>query len=787
MKSVAQKILITFGFITLITLSVIPVSVSADRAAYEACAANAGDDPSVCNHLLTENEAQTGKSNLSVGGVVGGAISGLFDIQGAFLRVPLFLIMKIAAALLGMAGLLLDEVMVRTVVHMSDEIGKITAINDVWRIIRDLVNMSFIFILLYHGIRMVLGLSDAGVKKIIAGIVTTAILINFSLLFTKVIIDASNVVTLGFYNSISAAGGTAKGDEFAGKYNFGFSGAFMKPLGITGAFDPSGLSQATNFTFGENGNMVIIYLGSIVFMLITIFIFMAVSVFFIIRFVAFIILLIMSPVAFLFIALPGLDNLKSKYWGTLSGQALFGPLYMFYSWLVLRLMGPGGLGSSDYTLGYALMNPNKDTISVIINFIILIGLLVTSVIEAKKQATSGGIISTKILDKGTGYLGSAIFGGASMLGRSTLGRVGQKISENDDLKKRAADGGKWARLQLLAGNKLASSSFDARNTKVMELASKDVTGLGAIANFGKAINTKGYRGYVEEKLKADAESDKARNAQFKMSDEQKNINKQKLKDYEASGDEAKKKKEHIEALTAQIEAEENALGIPALNKKITELTETKKATDEQKKKTDQEITNLEKQIKETILPEEQQRLKNILLEKKKVADDIENTAKEIATQLVQENAKYEEIKKTSDYRDIQEKIKNRTEEEKFYISSEYEKLISLADDKKGNKNPRINAIEREGDRRIKAYANRLEKKSGVLSGFPNIIIDKDYTKRRASVIRKLANAERPEANLKKALKEFKFIDEEENEEKSKEKKDDDKKEESKTTPPPSTP
>lgn len=497
-----KKIIIPLGFITLIILSVIPVFVYAQEGG-----------PAV-NTPSTQEEAKSPASNISMGGIVGGAISGLFDIQGAFLRIPLFVVMKITAGLLGMAGLLLDEVMVRTVVNMSAEIGKITAINDVWRIIRDLVNMSFIFILLYHGIRMVLGLGDAGVKKIIVGIVTTAILINFSLLFTKVIIDASNVVTLGFYNSISAVGGggfaTGENKVVTTSFNFGFSGAFMKPLGITGMFDTSGFNQATNFKFGENGNMVIIYLGSILFMLITLFTFMVVSVLFIARFVAFIILLIMSPVAFLSIGIPGLDKLKSKYWGTLSSQALFGPLYMFYSWLILRLMGPGGLGSSQHSIGEALANPSRDTVSVIINFIILIGLLITSVIEAKKQATSGGLISSKMLDKGTGYLGSAIFGGAGFAGRYTLGRWATKISEDPELQKKADMGERGAQLKLAAAKFGAKSSFDARNTKIFEKITGDTSGLGAIGSFGKGMpwdNKIGDGGYKAIK-KANKDADK---------------------------------------------------------------------------------------------------------------------------------------------------------------------------------------------------------------------------------------------------------------------------------------
>lgn len=781
MNVLYKKIGIVLLSFTLILLSVIPVFVDALGT------------PALNPGTPTGATTQAGPTASGVASAVGtGAgwlAQGLFDLQGNFLRIPLFFTMKILAGILGIVGLILDEVMIRTVVNLSEAIKAITAINSVWATIRDLGNMAFIFILLYHGIRMVLGVSSTDIKKVIRGIITAALLVNFSLFVTKAIIDASNIATLGFYNSIAAAGGNSltvqttnqQGNQVQEISRFGFSGAFMKPLGITGLFDSNGFEKAFTTSVDQGGKLATVYIGSIIFMLITIFVFLAVSVLFIIRFVAFVILLIMSPLAFLALAIPGLEPMKDKYWNTLWSQALFGPLYMFYSWIILRLMGPGGItGSNTKSLAEALAAPTVDSVSVIINFAILIALLLMSIIEAKKQATKGGFITNNMLSKGQAYMGAAVFGSTAWAGRATLGRYGQKISEDDSLKSRAANGDIGARLKLLAGNKLATSSFDARNSKTMELATGDIGDLGKIGGFGKGGGVKGYREYVNSKLKAQETKDKARNDQYKMSDEEKKKHEDVLKEYERTGEEKSLKKDHLEALVQQIKSEKDALGVSALEKTISDLDSVRKENEKKEKEVTEQIANLEKKLARTNIPEERERLINDIDSKEKTLELIQTTLKKTVGDLERENKVFDGIKKTQDYKDILKKEEDLKADEKEWISKKYEELISLAGGKKDTKNSRIKVIQTENNRRIDAYADRLEKKKGVLNGYPNIRISSDYSKRRAAAIRKLIKAETKEAKALKILKES-LAEEEKEEESSK------KEGSTTTTPPTSTP
>jgi len=71
-----------------------------------------------------------------------------------------------------------------------------------WRIARDLSNIFFILILLYIAIKIILGLAGHDGKKMIIWVIIMALLINFSMFATKIVIDSSNVLALIFYNKI---------------------------------------------------------------------------------------------------------------------------------------------------------------------------------------------------------------------------------------------------------------------------------------------------------------------------------------------------------------------------------------------------------------------------------------------------------------------------------------------------------------------------------------------------------------------------------------------------------
>ena len=65
--------------------------------------------------------------------------------------------------------------------------GAASGINTVWILIRNICNITFIFILLWTAIQTITGIASANTKKMIANVVIAALLINFSLFITRII------------------------------------------------------------------------------------------------------------------------------------------------------------------------------------------------------------------------------------------------------------------------------------------------------------------------------------------------------------------------------------------------------------------------------------------------------------------------------------------------------------------------------------------------------------------------------------------------------------------------
>ncbi len=74
-------------------------------------------------------------------------------------------------------------------------------IGNAWTIVRDFSNIFFILVLLYIAVQTILGMGHE-TKKMIVHVIIMALLINFSMFFTKVIIDSSNILAQVFYNKI---------------------------------------------------------------------------------------------------------------------------------------------------------------------------------------------------------------------------------------------------------------------------------------------------------------------------------------------------------------------------------------------------------------------------------------------------------------------------------------------------------------------------------------------------------------------------------------------------------
>src|SRR3989344_4311531 len=147
------------------------------------------------------------------------------------------LLIPTAAWILGLAGNLMDMAIKFS---LDTKYFKIDAIDSGWKLIRDLVNMGFIFILLYIANSTILQLSSYNIRSMLAKLIIAAVLINFSLFFTRVVMDAGNIVAINFYNSFQVAGSSepSLAKSFSQYLNARtqFEKNSGKPLNIVGAY-----------------------------------------------------------------------------------------------------------------------------------------------------------------------------------------------------------------------------------------------------------------------------------------------------------------------------------------------------------------------------------------------------------------------------------------------------------------------------------------------------------------------------------------------------------------------
>ncbi len=445
-----------------------------------------------------------------------GWLDGVLNVTDLLLKplgwISIFLL-QIVTLLTYLSGMLLNYVADFTVVNMAANInGDVAAnikgidIQGAWSTIRDVSNMGFIFILLYAGIQQILGIGKDTRKTIITAIVI-AILINFSLFFTKVVIDTSNLLAMTFYSAMSPGVLDRTAPDFLSRS--GIANSMMEPLKLTSIMEKAGSL--------DGKQLIIIGIFGSIFSLVASFVFVAVALMLIIRFVVLIFVMILSPLAFMGWILPQFKKIWDKWWDALAGQAFFAPIYFMLTWIVIKISNslPTSGTLADAFAGTVTTgadgalsaSASSGSIGLIMNFIVIIVFLVASLMIAKDYANKAGPIVAGMSKWAMGVAGGASFGLAGRLGRTTLGRNAEATLNNQQLLDKAKQqnmAGRVARLQLAASRKVAGSSFDARGTAP-----------GGQLGAGKAAGTGGFAKYKKDK----AEESKKIADSFRPSDE----------------------------------------------------------------------------------------------------------------------------------------------------------------------------------------------------------------------------------------------------------------------------
>lgn len=381
-----------------------------------------------------------------------------------------------------------------------------TFVDRAWGGVRDIVNMFFIVALLYVAIRTILNIHVSDNKKIIGKVIIVALLINFSLFATKLVIDTSNILAKVFYNNITSKDSDGKILENPGKEK-------SISVGLVEKFNPQEIISTPQEYLKSKGTFLFITILAIAITLYTGYIFFSVALLFVARVVSLWIAMITSPVAFISIALPfNIPGMGHDNWvKNLLENAFLAPIFIFFLYIIVLFAGFLKAIPDIYAGDKA--DIIQHIMGVAVPFLLIVGLLQ----KAKKMAVEyAGEMGAQITSWGAKVAGLALgaAGGAAALGLSgTLGKLASKITGGEtgalgntgeklrDLSNRAGFTGSLAKFTLKNLDRGAGASFDVRKSLLGDLAAEAGLNTEKYTKYLRLEGTKtvGYKARVAAK------------------------------------------------------------------------------------------------------------------------------------------------------------------------------------------------------------------------------------------------------------------------------------------------
>ncbi len=401
-----------------------------------------------------------------------------------------------------------------------------------WQIVRDISNIFFIVILVWTGLSTVFN-TGTNMKKVVPNLILNALLINFSLFGTRVIIDISNIVARVFYNTMQVCEGKcvdANNDGVQDNPAIGAGKSKALSQKIVSAFNPQkifdtsvidsqrAVKNVTQSKIADSDSevagyyiVVTIIAAAILFGIAMMF--WRVAFFFLGRVIGLYVAMIFAPFAFLGRGgLPLVSGIKELSWDSwlsdLTKYALLAPIFVFFLYIIYSFLETnfitvytGVVGNTFFETVIYIAVP-----MLIVYFMVKQGVTIAENYAGKigKQVQEGAM---KVIGSGVGLAaGTAAFAGRNIIGRG-LGAIGkQKVSYTDKDGKeiettRAAQWAANSNNSFFArrwNNTYSASqtgSWDARNVNVAGKSAEDRLFKG----LGLSDNISGKLGIGKEK------------------------------------------------------------------------------------------------------------------------------------------------------------------------------------------------------------------------------------------------------------------------------------------------
>ncbi len=425
---------------------------------------------------------------------------------------------------------------------LSDESYRHDFIQTGWQLVRDISNIFFIIIMVWSGLIAVFNTKKASYKQVIPTLIINALIINFSLFATRIVIDLSNITARIFYNQMVVKVG---GEVVSG--NTGF-----KPISeaIVSSFNPQSIfrnsvlqsqdvakdegasSENEGASFNSQSNVVqdnggfkryskeyasyfaLVTLIAIMITFSVAVMFWKTAFIFVGRVVGLYVAMIFSPFAFLSRGgLPLVSKIPSlnfgSWWGDLYKYALVAPIFVFFLYIINAFLnveffqkvgldqnGQGFFGSVMYVLIPML----------IIYTLVTKGVKVAETFagDIGKMAQSFGNRTAGVVVGGA--LGAAT-GGVAIAGRNIIGRLGNRLASSQQLQDASSRGGIRGALAdsvIRSGSFLSRANYDARNNTFVNSRLREFgntnTRIGGLLGTNQTNTSGGFQGAISREV-----------------------------------------------------------------------------------------------------------------------------------------------------------------------------------------------------------------------------------------------------------------------------------------------
>jgi hypothetical protein len=398
-----------------------------------------------------------------------GLVDGLQVILFAAIKIIALVIFTVTGYTFALSGKIFEA---SVIYSLSGELySSFQFINVGWVFIRDLINSLFIFVVLYIAFQQLLkmegGVDTKKLQSTLVKIIMAALLINFSLFFTKAAIDVSNFLTRAIYYQMVNVP-TDGSDPTYGPANALVAGLNMQTLLKDSDVEDASFSEKLGNFKDDQIIKALVYIGGSAVHIIAAVMFYTMAFFFMARILVLIVIMMTSPIYFLSFILGNVSAVK-KYKGMwqdqLISQVTFPIAFMLIIYIAVTFVNQKHLTmNSGETMSGALVG-DQSGFAVIINFAIVLFIMYLATSTAKSQA---GSYVNKLGEAVAGKAAAAGFSTAAWAGRNTFGGLGRRMSESETGKKWAASNNRFVRMagdSVISGGKaMYEGNWDLRSS-----------------------------------------------------------------------------------------------------------------------------------------------------------------------------------------------------------------------------------------------------------------------------------------------------------------------------------